>query len=164
MLRKLLTLFSVVRGEVFIGHSELSMRVLRHDGKVEDLGVVCRKKVTVAFVNDLVDELQAHSGIENYKYHDYGTGTTGEDNTDTAMETACGEARTVGSQTEGASANIYKTVATHTFAGTFAITEHGIFNASSAGTLMDRSVFAAINVVANDKIESTYQLTINAEA
>jgi hypothetical protein len=99
-----------------------------------------------------------------FKYHDSGTGTTAESNSQTTLITPCGEARDAGTQVEGASANIYKTVATHTYAGTFAITEHGVFSASTSGTLLDRSLFAEINVESGNKIEFTYQLTASAEA
>jgi hypothetical protein len=45
-----------------------------------------------------------------------------------------------------------------------AITEHGLFSQTRAGggTLMDRSKFAAINVVATDSIQFTYELTLTA--
>jgi len=143
----------------------LSARVTR-GGKVKDLGVICKRKVTDAFVAYLVDSLQDSSAdpMDDFKYHDTGTGTNAEDKTDTALQTPCGEARDVGTQIEGASAWIFKTVAEHTYAGPFAITEHGVFSAAAAATLMDRSVFAAINVVATDKIEFTYQLTCTSEA
>ena len=141
-------------------YAQLSIRVFRKDGTIEDKGVVSTHSVTDAFVAALVDTLQsAVAAFSNYKYHDSGTGTTAEAVGDTALETACGEARTTGTQVEGATANIYKSVGTHTYAGTFSITEHGLFNIAAVGTLMDRSVFTAITVTANDRIEFTYQLT-----
>jgi hypothetical protein len=145
--------------------AQLSARVFRN-GKVEDLGIICRRKVTVVFVNYLVDAMQDSTTypMDVFKYHDSGTGTTAESNTQTALITPCGEARDAGTQVEGASANIYKTVATHTYAGTFAITEHGVFSAATSGTLLDRSLFAEINVVSGNKIEFTYELTASAEA
>ena len=143
--------------------STLSARVLRRNGDVEDLGVICRKAVTDAFVEEIVDTLQsAVAAFDDYKYHDSGTGTTGAIAANTTLETPCGEARDTGTQTEGATANIYKSVATHTYAGTFAITEHGLFNAAAAGTLMDRHTFSAINVVSGDKIEFTYEITFTS--
>ena len=136
-------------------------------------GVLCReikrdrrkatRCVTDAYVALLVDELQASEALHStFKYHDSGEGTTAENATDTALETPCGEARDTGTQIEGATANIYKSVATHTYGDTFAITEHGLFNASTVGTLMDRSKFAAVNVGNGEKIEFTYQLTVNS--
>jgi len=143
--------------------AQLSIRVFRANGTVEDKGVVSIHAVTDAFVAQLVDTLQSSvAAFSTYKYHDSGTEDTAEDETDTALGTPCGEARDVGTQIEGATANIYKSVAIHTYAGTFAIVEHGLFNAATVGTLMDRSVFSAINILAGDKIEYTYQLTCTA--
>ena len=145
--------------------AQLSAKVFR-GGKVEDLGVICRRKVTTAFVNYLVDAMQDSTTypMDVFKYHDSGTGTTAESNAQTGLITPCGEARDSGTTVEGASANIYKTVTTHTYAGSFAITEHGVFASASAGTLCDRSVFSAINVSSGNSIEFTYQLTASAEA
>lgn len=145
--------------------ASLSAKKIHRNGLVENYGVISTKKVTDAFVAYLVDSLQ-DSGtypMSDFKYHDSGTGIVGENKTDTALGTPCGESRDVGTQIEGATANIYKTVATHTYAGTFAITEHGVFSAAASGTLMDRSVFSAINVGSGDKIEFTYELTANSE-
>ena len=101
------------------------------------------------------------SAFGDFKYHDSGTGTNGELAADSVLQTPCGEARTIGSQVEGTSKQ-YKSIATHTYAGGFAITEHGLFNAAAAGILMDRTVFGAINVVATDKIEFTFTITFNS--
>ena len=79
------------------------------------------------------------------------------------METSSGIARATGTQTEGASANIYKTVATITADATENWVEHGVFNASTGGTMMDRSVFSAIGVESGDTVQFTYELTCNAE-
>lgn len=145
--------------------STLSARVIRANGKIEDLGVICRKKVTDVFVNYLVDSLQnsTTSPMDVFKYHDSGIGTTPENKTDTALETPCGDARDEGTQIEGVSANIFRTVAIHTYTADKAITEHGVFSAMDAGTLMDRSVFGIITVGNQDKIEFTYELTCNSE-
>ena len=138
--------------------------VLIKDGTRYDLGVVCRKKVTTAFVEFLVDNLVADvSAFGDFKFHDSGEGVVAENITDEALGTPWGGARTVGTQEEGASAHIYKSVATTTYNGTKAITEHGLFNIAAVGILMDRSVFAAINVVDTNQIEWTYELTCNAE-
>ncbi len=143
--------------------ASLSARVFRKGGSMEDLGIVSIHAVTDAFVAQLVDTLQSSEAtFSNYKYHDSGTGDTAEDAGDTTLETPCGEARDVGSQIEGATTNIYKSVGTSTYAGTFAITEHAVFNASANGTMLDRSVITVVNVETGDRIEWTYQLTCTA--
>jgi hypothetical protein len=143
----------------------LSARITHASGAVEDLGLISIQKITTAFRDYLVDSLQnsATNPLSNFKFHGCGTGTTAEENTQTALVTEVGS-RVEGSQTEGATANIYKTVATISFTDAYAITEHGVFSASSNGTLMDRSLFSAINVVSGDSIQFTYEATFNAEA
>lgn len=44
--------------------------------------------------------------------------------------------------------------------GTGAITEAGLLNAASAGTMLSRSVFSAVNKGANDTLTVTWKLTI----
>lgn len=132
------------------------------DGTVVKYGVLSRRMVTTAFVNFVVDQLQTETSVfGDFKYHDSGVGTTGEATGDTGIETTDGEARATGSQTESA-ANAYRSVGTIAYTTTKAITEHGLFNDVSAGTLMDRSVFTAINVVNGDSIQFTYTLTLTA--
>lgn len=130
-------------------------------GQIVDYGIICHRVVTTAFVNYLTDEFQLASAVDAFTFHGSGTGTNAEAVGDTALQTAV-ESRDDGSQTEGASANIYRTVGTVAYTATRAITEHGLFSASTGGTLMDRSVFSAINVDNGDSIQFTYDLTTNS--
>lgn len=141
--------------------AELAVVVRRADGTVEDLGVVSRRVVTNGGVGFIVDALQNLTELENLNFHDCGTGTTAEAAGDSALVTPYGGARATGTQSEPAS-NQYRTVGTISFTSTLAITEHGLFSASSAGVLFDRSVFTAINVVNGDSIQFTYTLTVTA--
>ncbi len=128
------------------------------DGTVIDLGLVSTKVVTDAGVAYLVDALQNLTEAENLRFHASGTGTTAEAAAQTALVSEVGS-RVSGSQTESA-ANVYRTVAVVSYGSTLAITEHGLFSASTAGTMLDRSVFAAINVASGDTITFTYDLTL----
>ena len=135
----------------------LSLRFFGADGTFIDFGVVSRRCITDAWVELLVDVMQGLAGdLTTFSRHDWGEGTTAEDEKDTALESPCGEAKDVGTQTEGSQANIYKAVATHTFAGIFTITEHGIFNADNV--LLDRSTGFSKDVVAGDRLEATYEV------
>ena len=125
--------------------------------------------VTDAFVADIVDNLIAEvSTFGDYKYHHSGTGVGAEAAGDTALGTPVEDARVVGTQVEGA-ANIYQSVATITYTGTHAITEHGLFNTAGAGgppvvggTLMDRTKFDVINVVSGNQIQYTFSITFTS--
>jgi len=145
-------------------NATLTARHLRRNpetGEYEEVDKrIAHGAVTTVFVNDVVDSLVAAAYLNDYKYHDSGTGTAAESASDTALGIPTGIARVTGTQLEGASANIYKTVGTITYNGTYAITEHGVFDAVTSGILMDRTVFSAINVANGDKIEFTYQLTL----
>ena len=119
--------------------------------------------ITTAFVNYMVDELQAETTAwGDFKFHDSGVGVTSAAVGDTDIETTDGEARVTGTQIEGATPEIYKSVGTITYTSSLAITEHGLFNIVTAGILMDRHTFTAINVVNTDQIEFTYELTVTS--
>lgn len=172
-----------LRGSVVM-ESSLSLRVLRGYGLylaglmpkaeviVERHGIVSTKVVTDAGVNAIVDAFQNTVELDNFKFHGIGTGSTAEAAAQTALVTELtteynpNSTRATGSLTEGATANIFKTVGTNTLDGApaAALREHGIFTQASTpgGTLLDRSVFAAITLAANDALESTYQLTLTS--
>lgn len=139
----------------------LYAEVIRADGSRRRFGLVSTRVVTTAGVNYLVDALQGTVEPENLKYHGMGTGNTAEAVGDTALVTEV-ETRATGTTTEGASANIYRTVGTITATASRAIVEHGVFSASSSGTLLDRSVFSVINLANGDSIQFTYELTLPA--
>lgn len=135
----------------------LSIRFFGVDGTFIDFGIVSRKCLTDDWVELLVDVMQGLAGdITTFNRHDWGEGTNPEDETDHALQSPCGEAKDVGTRTEGSAANIYKSVATHTFAGIFTITEHGLFNADDV--LLDRSIGFSKTVVVGDKLEASYEV------
>jgi len=137
----------------------LYVRHIAASGRVTDYGLVSCRVVTDAFVEFMVDELQAETSVwGDFKYHDSGEGVGAELPANVGLGSPWGGARSVGTQAEAA-ANIYQSVATTAYTGPFAITEHGLFSAAAGVTLMDRHLFAAINVVNLDSIQFTYQLT-----
>lgn len=147
---------------VLTAYGKLEAVLFRADGSVVRYGVLSYRVVTTAFVNFVVDQLQTETSVfGDFKYHDAGVGTTDPAITDTDIETTDGESRATGTQTESA-ANAYQSVGTVSYTTTKAVTEHGLFNASTGPTLMDRSEFAAINVVSGDSIQFTYTLTLTA--
>jgi len=141
--------------------SKLSAKVVPLEGDAQDLGVISTKLVTDAFIALLVDELQSSTGgIANFSFHGSGLSTTAESASDTALISEIAVSRANGTQGEGVTPNIYSAMGVQVYDASYAVTEHGLFDASTGGTLMDRSVFPAINVGNGDQIEFTYQLTI----
>ena len=53
-----------------------------------------------------------------------------------------------------------RNVATFDFTGSFAVTEAGILNAASAGVLLNRQVFTAVNVVSGDSLQITVDISV----
>lgn len=143
--------------------ARLSARLIKADGRVIDYGVLGYKSLTDAFVEFMVDNLKIESAEwGDFKFHDSGVGVTGEQDTDTDIETTDGESRATGTQIEGATAEIYKSVGTISYSTTKAITEHGLFSTVAGTTLMDRTVFSAINVVNGDSIQFSFELSCTA--
>jgi len=145
----------------FIG--ELHATVKRADGRAEELGLISKRVVTTAFVNLLVDDLQSsQAAFHSMKYHAMGTDDTpAEAVGDTALQAEV-ETRGVGTQIEGASANIYRSVGTVAATTSRSVVEHGLFSAAAAGTLLDRSTFTVISLEGGDSIQFTYDLTATA--
>lgn len=152
------------------GVGRLYASVIRADGSIEHLGLVSTKVVTDAGVAYIVDDWDGGANIiDNFNYHGCGTGTTAEAAGDTALVTESTTAlnpdstRATGTKSQPA-ANQMRTVGTLTFDASAAVTEHGVFSqaATGGGTLLDRSVFSAINVVSGDSIQFTYTLTLSS--
>lgn len=152
------------------GVGRLHATVIRADGSLEHLGLISTKLITDAGLAFLVDDWDNNvTDLTTMNFHGCGTGTVAEAVGDTALGTESTTAlnpdstRATGTRSQPA-ANQYRSVGTLTFDASAAITEHGIFSqaATGGGTLWDRSVFAAINVVSADSIQFTYTVTISS--
>jgi hypothetical protein len=154
---------------VMTGIGELELTLIRASGERIHYGVVSYRVITSAGVAFIVDAWQNTAELENMIYHGCGTGTTAEASGDTALVTESTSAlnpdstRPTGTQSEPA-ANQLRSTATATFDASAAITEHGLFSqaATGGGTLWDRSVFSAVNVVSGDSIQFQYTATLTA--
>lgn len=102
-----------------------------------------------------------------FTYIALGTGTTAAAVGDTALET---ELSTGGMSRANATASRTTTdttddtarlVNTFTITGTAAITESGVLNAASTGTLLCRQVFSAINVSNGDSLQVTWDVDVD---
>lgn len=152
---------------VLKARAALGAKLIRKDGSEQDMGVVSIHKVTTAFVALIIAALRSQSSVlHQFKYHQSGTGTTAEANTQIELMVGIGDftQRAIGTQ-DSPGAGQYRSVATISYTASYAVTEHGLFNSFVAeGTMLDRSVFSAINVNNGDSIQFTYTLTINAES
>ncbi len=112
----------------------------------------------------IASRINGSGGEAAFTYIAMGTGVTAAAVTDTALQA---ELSTLGLSRANSTASRYTTTVTNdsaqlvnTFAvtGTAAVTESGILNAASVGTLLCRQVFSAINVVNTDNLQITWRV------
>jgi hypothetical protein len=93
-----------------------------------------------------------------------GSGTTAAAAGDTALESQLGSRKALTSSTQSGTNN-ESIVYVATFSAgeaTGAVTEAGIFNASTSGTMLCRTVFSVVNKAAGDTLQVTWTLTFSA--
>lgn len=92
----------------------------------------------------------------------WGTGAGTAAATDTTLFTESAEARTSGTSTQQTTTvtnDTYQVVGTITATGTRAITNAGLFDASSGGNLFMKGDFATINLAPDDSIQFTMKVS-----
>ena len=148
-------------------HTLLTIKHMRK-GDVLSTQQVHNRVITDAFVEAIVDAMVATNDTDtvltdfnDFQWHASGTGTTAEAQTQAILDTEV-ESRVSGTKAEGTTAEIYKSVATVTYTGTHTLREHAVFNKVSGGIMLDRTLFAAVSVVLDDKVEFTYEVTFTA--
>jgi len=90
-----------------------------------------------------------------------GTGATGAVVGNTTLETIISGSRTALTSTTVTANAVAYVVTFGAGVGTGAVTEAGIFNASSSGTMLCRTTFSVINKAAADTLGITWTITVN---
>lgn len=122
--------------------------------------------VTNAGKAGVASRINGAGGLAQFDYLAIGTGTAAAAAGDTALGaeiTTGGGARalaTTSRVTTTVTDDTAQNVLTYNFTATLAVTECGVFNASSAGTLLARQVFSAVNVVSGDSLQVTYKVAV----
>ncbi len=137
----------------------LSVVLRDADGKVKQSQEIPNLVVDtgLAFIasrmKDTTDAAMSHMAV--------GSGTTAAAAGNTALQTQIGSRVSLTSTT--VTANEIEYVATFSAGtGTGAVTEAGIFNASTSGTMLCRTVFSVVNKGADDTLQITWTITLNA--
>lgn len=110
------------------------------------------------------------SGATAFDYIAIGTGTVAAAATDTALGTeltgvgdgkrAAGTGTVTDPDSVGYN-DTFQLVVTFNFTTSHAVTESGVFNAATAGTLLSRTTFSAINVANNDSLQVTWKIKVS---
>lgn len=123
--------------------------------------------VTNAGVAGVASRVNGAGGEAAFTFVAIGTGVVAAAAGDTALGaeiTTGGGARasaTASRVTTDVANDTARLVNTFTFTASFAITESGILNAASAGVLLARQVFSAVNVVNGDTLQITWNFDVD---
>lgn len=128
-------------------------------GRVKQVEEMHNLVVTTG-LQHIADQLSASPGQSAMSHMEIGTGTTAAAAGDTTLETALDRNALTSRTDSGAVVTYVGDWAAGD--GTGAITEAGIFNASSSGTMLARVVFSVINKGASDTLQITWTLTFSA--
>jgi hypothetical protein len=127
------------------------------DGQVKDTQEF--KNLVVTTGKNFIASRMAGTSSNVMSHMAIGTGTTAAAVGDTALETEAGRVSLTSSTVTDNSVAYVATFPAGT--GTGAITEAGILNAGSGGTLLCRTVFSVINKGAADTLGITWTVTVN---
>lgn len=139
---------------------------LRIDGVTGSWGNsrVIKNLVVDAGKAGVASRINGAGGEAAFTYIAVGTGTTGAAAGNTALETelaSSGLSRansTASRVTTTVTNDTAQLVNTFSVTGTQAVTESGVLNAASSGTLLCRQTFSAINVVNGDSLQITWKV------
>ena len=119
--------------------------------EVDNLVVTAGKGYVASRMKDASATAMSHMAI--------GSGTTNPAASDTALETELGRVALTSTAVSGAVVTYTATFAAGT--GTGAVTEAGILNASSSGTLLCRTEFSVVNKGSSDSMTITWTVTVS---
>ena len=100
--------------------------------------------------------------VTAFDYIAIGTGTTTPSATDTTLASEQQRAAATGTRVTTSVTNdtLQLVKDAFSFSGSYAITEVGVFNSSSGGTMLSRSTFSAVNVTSNDTLKVTVKIQV----
>lgn len=140
-----------MKGELTIDRYDFSGKLVEKR-KIPNLVVTAGKTLMISRLLGTTDGVMTHMGV--------GTGTTSPVVGNTALEIPLSARIALTSSTQTANSVTY----VGTFAAgvsTGAITEAGIFNALTSGTMLCRTVFPVVNKEVGDSIVITWVVTIS---
>jgi len=126
--------------------------------KLNDEVVLEKKNMIVQVGKNYLANAITANATSPFTYMAVGTGTTAASTSDTALTS---ELARQAFTSQSVTTNVATIITTYAAGvGTGAITEAGIFNASSSGTLLSHVVFSAINKGSADSLTITWTITV----
>lgn len=139
---------------------ELKIVVTDKHGKVKEERTEKNLVVTTG-LNYIAARMTDTSQPTDMSHMAIGTGTTAADAADTTLETELSRVALTGAEGAPSNNTIVYTASYGAGVGTGALTEAAVLNAASAGTMLCRTVFSAVNKGADDSITITWTITIS---
>jgi hypothetical protein len=138
---------------------ELKLTLTNEKGDVTKEVIIPNTVVTVG--KNFIASRMKDATATAMSHMELGTGTTGAVVANTTLETVIASSRTSLTSTTVTTNSVAYVVTFGAGVGTGAVTEAGIFNASSAGTMLCRTTFSVINKAAADTLGITWTVTVN---
>lgn len=126
---------------------------VKQEEEIKNLVVTVGKNFIASRMKDATATAMTHMEV--------GTGTTAAAVGDTALQTAVASSRVTLTSTTVTTNNVAYVASFPAGTGTGALTEAGLFNAASSGTMLCRTVFSVINKGAADTLGITWTVTVN---
>ncbi len=127
------------------------MGIVKEEHDFDNLVVGAGKSYIASRMKDATATAMSHMAI--------GTGTTAAASAQTALVTEANRQALTSTSVSGAAVTYSATFGAGN--GTGAITEAGLFNASSGGTMLCRTVFSVINKGAADTLTVSWTVTVS---
>ena len=127
--------------------------VVKDSREIKNLVVTTGKNYIASRMKDATATAMTHMEL--------GTGTTAAAVGDTALQAAISGSRTALTSTTVTTNAIAYVASFPAGTGTGAVTEAGVFNAASAGTMLCRTVFSVVNKGAADAMSITWTITVS---
>lgn len=138
---------------------DVAIVVKDKDGKVKDSREIHNLVVSAGL--EYICSRMAGASANVMSHMAVGSGTTAASAGQTDLVSILGSREALDS-TSASSNTITYTSSFEAGEGTGAVTEAGIFNASSSGTMLCRTVFAVVNKDADDTMSITWTITLTA--
>lgn len=145
--------------EIIKATGQLNIKITAADGSVKHDETV--KNLVVNAGTDFIASRMKDGTATPMSHMAIGTGTTAAAGAQTALVTESARVALTSTTVTGSQVAYVATFPAGTPASLAAITEAGIFNGGSGGTMLCRTVFAAVNKDVNDTMSITWTVTIS---
>lgn len=138
---------------------DVKIDIIGADGAIKDSREIKNLVVTVG--KNYIASRMKDATATAMTHMELGTGTTAAAVGDTTLQTAISGSRVTLTSTTVTTSAIAYVASFPAGTGTGAVTEAGVFNAASAGTMLCRTVFSVVNKGAADAMSITWTITVS---